>query len=329
MDTTTPLDTAPGASLATHGPTHGPTTGPTTGPTLRESWASRFVEQGFLVVDDLVGPQERAAILADAARFARGEYPVVNPPRLPDGVDDDEATHHVLAVHFPHWVSPVALDMLRHPGVVEVLSSIAGAHLAHWDGSVKACQSILFVKGPGMQGQAWHQDERYIPTRDRSLVGAWIALDDATVDNGCLWVVPGSHRTGYLHPTRAHDRPDEYDTADEAYGFDESLGVPVEVPAGSVVFFNGYLLHRSLRNRTEGFRRALVNHYLNAWSLLPWTKDAAVPGLSIATLDNRDVVPVGADPYAWKGLAATPARCFLRPRHGEAWPTDEETRSTS
>jgi ectoine hydroxylase-related dioxygenase (phytanoyl-CoA dioxygenase family) len=68
--------------------------------------------------------------------------------------------------------------------------------------SLVGTQSIFFVKGPGKSGQAWHQDEVccfwwmpvpihnvqiYIPTRDRSLCGAWIAIDDATIENGCMW----------------------------------------------------------------------------------------------------------------------------------------------
>ncbi|MEI6496324.1 MAG: phytanoyl-CoA dioxygenase family protein [Actinomycetota bacterium] len=283
---------------------------------------TQFVDNGYLVVEDLVSPAEIAALIADAARFARGDYPVLNPPTLPPDATDDVALEHVLAIHFPHWVSDVARDMVTHPGVTEVVGSLAGAHLAHWDGAVKCCQSILFVKGPGMPGQAWHQDERYIATRDRSLIGAWIALDDATVDNGCLWVVPGSHRSGYLWPAKAHENPDEYDISDESYGFDDAGAIPVEVKAGSVVFFNGYTLHRSLANRTQGFRRALVNHYLNAWSLLPWKTNGSVPGLALPLLDNRDVVPVGTDPYAWKGYAPTPSKVVLRPIDG-VWPDTE------
>lgn len=287
----------------------------------RSDLAEQFVDDGFVVVEDLVSPAEIAAVVADAARFARGEYRVLNPPDVPAGASDDEALQRILAIHFPHWVSDVARGMLLHPGVTDVLGQITGAHLPHWDGSVKCCQSILFVKGPGLPGQAWHQDERYIPTRDRSLVGAWIALDDATIDNGCLWVVPGSHRNGYLWPTRPHGDPEEYDPSDQAYGFDESAGVAVEVRAGSVVFFNGYTLHRSLRNRTSGYRRALVNHYLNAWSLLPWKTDGLIDGLAIPTLDNRNVVPVGVDPYAASGYAAEPDAVFLRPVHaGQEWP---------
>jgi ectoine hydroxylase-related dioxygenase (phytanoyl-CoA dioxygenase family) len=157
------------------------------------------------------------------------------------------------------------------------------------------------VKPPGKQGQAWHQDEFYIPTRDRSLCGAWIAIDDATVANGCLRIIPGSHRTGFIHPWREHGNLREYDGPTEMHGFDTANEVLVEVPAGSVVFFNGYTLHRSTKNRSQIYRRALVNHYMNAWSLLPWYNTEGGHG-HVAMSDNRTVVQVsGADPYAAKG----------------------------
>ena len=131
-------------------------------------------------------------------------------------------------------LSRVMEKYTRHPNISGVLSQIAGAHLAHWSGNVKCMQSMLFIKPPGYQGQSWHQDENYIPTRDRSLIGAWIAIDDAYVENGCMWVIPGSQRAGYLFPTRKHGDPDEFDTHDDmAVGFDESPQVPVEVKAGS------------------------------------------------------------------------------------------------
>ena len=165
--------------------------------------------------------------------------------------------------------------------------------------NVKSMQSMLFIKPPKFPGQAWHQDEVYIPTRDRTLTGGWIALDDATVENGCLIAIPGSHLDGYLYPQRDHNNPVEFDFAQESYGFDESGEIPVECAAGDVVFFNGYLLHRSRRNRSDRYRRALVNHYMNAYSLLPWqTRE----GERVAIADYRDIVLVaGTDPYAWKG----------------------------
>lgn len=280
--------------------------------------AEEYVRDGYLVVEGLVDEADRRRVVDDTCKFLTGEYPVANLP------DDGQ----ILAVHFPHWVSPVALDMVRHPGITDVLERITGAHLPEWDGAVKCMQSMLFFKPSGLQGQAWHQDERFIPTRDRSLVGAWISLDDATVENGCLWVIPGSHRTGMLWPTRDHGRPDEFDPTGEAYGFDDAGAVPVEVAAGSVVFFNGYLLHRSLRNRAAGSRRSLVNHYMNAWSPLPWLVDQ---GIDVGTADHRAVVSVsGDDPYApWRPVIAPPQRAFVRPRDGN-WDgvSAEEQRTT-
>jgi ectoine hydroxylase-related dioxygenase (phytanoyl-CoA dioxygenase family) len=167
--------------------------------------------------------------------------------------------------------------------------------------NIKCVQSMLLVKHAGKPGQAWHQDEYFIPTRDRSLTAAWTALDDATLDNGCLWVMPRSHKPGVLWPMGPHGRDGEFDEGHEAHGFpfDDASSVRCEVLAGGVVFFSGYLLHRSFRNRSAGFRRALVNQYMSAESLLPWDWDGRLP----ATRDNRDIVMVrGDDPYAAKGI---------------------------
>jgi phytanoyl-CoA hydroxylase len=269
-----------------------------------------FVEDGFLVLPDLVTPSEVEELRRDTAHIARGGYPCESLQPLHAEMSDDEALRNILCIHQPHYISPVMQRYARHPQVCGVLSQITAAHLQFWDGSVKCMQSMLFVKPPGFPGQAWHQDEIYIPTRDRSLIGAWIALDDATIENGCLYVIPGSHRNGYLYPQRPHTDPDEFDFAPESHGFDESAEVPVEVTAGSVVFFNGYLLHRSRRNRSEGYRRVLVNHYCNAWSLLPWSLEE---GERVATADRRNVMPVaGTDPYAWKGYDNSKKNVWLR-----------------
>jgi phytanoyl-CoA hydroxylase len=277
---------------------------------LDEAQVRRFVEEGFLVIEGLVSEAEVEELRADIVAIARGAYPCEGIEPAPADWSDQEVLEGILCIHQPHYISPVMLKYVKHPAICGVLSQITAAHLPWWDGSVKCMQSMLFVKPPEFQGQAWHQDEIYIPTRDRSLIGAWIALDDATVENGCLWVIPGSHRTGYLYPQRTHNNPDEFDFAPESYGFDESGQIPVEVKTGTVVFFNGYLLHRSLKNRSRIYRRVLVNHYCNAWSFLPWSLRE---GESVATADRRCIVPVaGIDPYAWKGYEEPPQRVWLR-----------------
>src|SRR5262249_5201723 len=98
---------------------------------------------------------------------------------------------------------------------------------------------------------------------------------------------------------------DRFDCTQEAYAFpyrDEDA-IPVELPAGAAVLFHGYLLHRSLPNTGQhGMRRALVNHYMSAESVLPWFPPGK--GQPMGLLDHRDIVLVaGEDPYAYKGTA--------------------------
>jgi ectoine hydroxylase-related dioxygenase (phytanoyl-CoA dioxygenase family) len=278
---------------------------------LSQDQVTFFVEQGYLVLPDLITPAEIEELKQDTVALARGRYECEGIKPVPAEYSDQQVLESILCIHQPHFVSPVMKKYVRHEKICGALSQITAAHLAHWDGSVKCMQSMLFVKPPGFQGQAWHQDEIYIPTRDRSLIGAWIAMDDATIKNGCLWVLPGSHKTGYLYPQHAHGNDDEFDFAPESYGFDESEEVPVEVKSGAVVFFNGHLLHRSRKNRSDIYRRVLVNHYMNAWSRLPWSLRE---GESVATADRRNIVPVaGVDPYEWKGIEEAPNQVYLRP----------------
>ncbi len=277
---------------------------------LNNEQVQGFVRDGFLVQPDVVGPEEIEELKADTLNIARGKYPCEGIKPMAADAADAQVLANILCVHQPHYISPVIQKYVLHPKICGILSQITAAHLPDWDGSVKCMQSMLFVKPPGFQGQAWHQDEVYIPTRDRSLIGAWIALDDATIENGCLWVIPGSQQRGYMYPQRAHNNDEEFDFAPESHGFDQSKEVPVQVKKGTVVFFNGYLLHRSLKNRSQIYRRVLVSHYMNAWSLLPWHLAA---GQTPANADVRTIVPVaGIDPYEWKGYQAPTKDVWLR-----------------
>lgn len=254
-----------------------------------------YRQHGYVAMSGLVTPDEISALREDAVRICRGEYPCEQLPPASAAESDEQALSRYLCIHHPHKISPVILAMIRHPAIVEVLTTLIGPN-------VKCMQSMLFIKPPRFPGQACHQDEIYIPTRDRSLTGAWIALDDATVENGCLWVLPGSHADGILYQQRDHGNPLEFDSAQEAYGFDGAAEIPVECRAGDVLFFNGYLLHRSRKNRSTRYRRVLVNHYMNANSLLPWLA-ATADGVPAARADHRDIIMVaGTDPYAAAGI---------------------------
>jgi ectoine hydroxylase-related dioxygenase (phytanoyl-CoA dioxygenase family) len=259
--------------------------------------AERYSEDGYLVVHGLVSRSELEELKADTVAIFRGRYPVEGIVKADDSEPDDAVLAKYLCIHQPHKISEIQRSFIHHSKVVDVLKEIIGP-------DVKCMQSMLFVKPAGFPGQAWHQDERYIPTEDRSLTGAWIAIDDATVENGCLWVIPGSHKWE-LCATAPQAANDEYDGIGEtAIGLDEASAIPAEAPSGSVVFFNGYLLHQSKRNRSNGFRRALVNHYMSARSRLRWC----------GREDYRDIEMVcGVDPWAERGLEQISSP-WLRPR---------------
>ncbi len=254
-----------------------------------------YAENGYYILPDALTAAEVEELRAETTAICKGERGDVDgfEPNVPGEVEDDVLRRY-LCIHFPHKISEVMLGYLGHRHIAEVLTQVIGPN-------VKCMQSMLFIKATGKPGQAWHQDEFFIPTRDRTLTGAWIALDDATVENGCLWVIPGSHKRGIIWPQHDHDDP-RFDCAGEAYGFpyrDED-SIPVEVKAGALVFFNGYLLHRSFPNRAQsGYRRVLVNHYMSAESYLPWRSPKEDEHM--ATADYRDVVMIaGEDPYPWK-----------------------------
>lgn len=261
--------------------------------------AEFFRKNGFAVLEQAFTMQEVEALRRDAAKICRGDYGMVRglSPAQPGESDDDMLRRH-LCIHFPHKLSPVMAQVIAHPATVSFLTAVIGPN-------VKCMQSMLFIKATGKPGQAWHQDEFYIPTRDRSLLGGWVALDGATTENGCLWAIPGSHKHGILWPQHEHgDRRFDCGGESMSFPYTDEDAVPIPVQAGSIVFFNGYLLHRSLPNRAQaGYRRALVNHYMSAESLLPWTMTEG--NESVATADNRDIVMVaGIDPYAYKGTVS-------------------------
>lgn len=289
----------------------------------RAACAQFFQENGYYVYENALTPDEIETLRRDTTHICRGEAGAVRGLASTEATDsDDDVLRRYVCIHFPHKISETIYQYVAHPQMVEVLTTVIGPN-------VKCMQSMLFIKAAGKPGQAWHPDEYFIPTRDRSLTGGWIALDDATVENGCLWVIPGSHKQGVIWPTH-YQKDARFDCTEEAFQFPyrHEDAVPVEVKAGSIVFFNGYLLHRSLPNKAQsGYRRALVNHYMSAESLLPWMAHRA--GEPAGRADHRDIVIVaGKDPYAYKGLINVMESHVRRDKEGGCGNQDQNLIST-
>ena len=276
-----------------------------TGSNIKKEHVNFYQKSGFLVAQNLLSHLEVEEIKDETLKIFRGERGFIDglQPAIPEESEIDTLRKY-LCIHFPHKLSEIIFKYLKHPQIAHILQRIVSPN-------IKAMQSMLFVKAPGKPGQSWHQDEYYIPTRDCSLTGVWIAIDDADADNGCLWVLPQSHRPAKIYTRSLYHGHDygEHDTIDPTL-FDESQALPVAVKSGSVIFFNGYLLHSSKRNlSTSRFRRALVNHYMSAESYLPWDQDGKFP----LKEDMRDIVMIaGKDPYRHKGIEQL-NQAYLRP----------------
>jgi phytanoyl-CoA hydroxylase len=123
--------------------------------------------------------------------------------------------------------------------------------------------TMLINKPPHVDGRhPLHQDLLYFPFRPADkIIAAWTALERITKENGCLSVVPGSHKRGLLK----HENPD-WEFLNNAYFGAQGAGpeterVYVEMEEGDTVFFHPVLLHGSGRNKTSGFRRAISAHF--------------------------------------------------------------------
>lgn len=124
----------------------------------------------------------------------------------------------------------------------------------------------------------WHQDSGYGRLEPPTDLTIWIALSDTDERNGCLWILPGSHRLG-LQP---HHRAGRLIGAD-VNSQKENQGIPVPMAAGDALLFSGHLLHRSLENRTRVARHALYLRY-------------CTPDVIMVNAGNR---PVLEDGYSW------------------------------
>ncbi|MEK3890496.1 phytanoyl-CoA dioxygenase family protein [Bacillus sp. FSL K6-3431] len=161
-----------------------------------------------------------------------------------------------LRVFNPHLHDGFSLQMMKLPIVRGVLAQMLG------DEAV-GIQSMYFYKSPGSPGQAAHQDYYYIHNEPNTLTAAWIAMEDVDEENGCLWVLPGSHKEGLLSHGRVKDKSEHESWTDEAEGADLSKQLPVVMEKGDIVFFHNLLIHSSGKNRTEDrWRRSYVCHYI-------------------------------------------------------------------
>ena len=161
--------------------------------------------------------------------------------------------------HAMHDVDPDVSAFCRSQGFIGAADAVGMA-------SPRLLQSMIIFKNPEVGGEvSIHTDHTFLWTEPQSAIGFWVAIDDATQENGCLWALPGGHRT----PVKSRFQRTPEGNATEMIVFDEepypSDGwVPLEVEAGTLIALHGTLPHYSAPNLSEKPRLAFTLHCIEA-----------------------------------------------------------------
>ena len=227
-------------------------------PDEQEQWD----RDGYVVRERVFDRDDCEALAAVAGELATGRaaarHARKNALVAAGKVADTGGVETMHSAIMPHTASDLFRRRVRDPRLTDVVADLIGPDLV-------VHNSLFIFKSPGIGLPfPWHQDLWYFRKRfeTETTIGTWQAIDDAAVSNGCLWVIPGSHLGEILeHDELEGDQQQEFKRA--RVPADET-GIPVEVPAGSVLFFHSRLLHRSEHNRSDRWRRTYVCHYLSA-----------------------------------------------------------------
>lgn len=149
--------------------------------------------------------------------------------------------------------SPDWLDFATQRDIIDMVTQLIGNDVILWG-------TTLFGK-PARNGKEtpWHQDGDYYPIRPLETLSIWIALDDATVENGCMRFVPGSHKKRQLFGHHREENPDlTINVVCDREHFDESTTFNLELKAGQLSFHDVYMIHGSHANKTDRRRAAFV-----------------------------------------------------------------------
>lgn len=166
--------------------------------------------------------------------------------------------------HAVHDLDPVFSSFSRTPELAALASDEGFS------------QPLLFHSGyifkqPQIGGEVvMHQDATFLYTDPVTVVGHWFAMEDATVDNGCLWVIPGTHRSPLrIRFVRESETDCHFETYDSAPWLKEQGGIPLEVKKGALISFKGLLVHGSAPNKSDKSRHAYTLHLIDASANLP------------------------------------------------------------
>lgn len=221
-----------------------------------------FHQNGYLVIEDAFSTEEIEEALAGMVYLMDGKKPGFRAiqfesklAKLKDEMKPQERRDAIRKIfNFVHHETRLKA-LSEHEGLTQVLKQIMG------DTPV-LFQDMALVKPPrhGTE-KPWHQDCAYFNLAQGTIVvGVWIALDEATADNGCMHIIPGSHNEGPM----IHFNRRDWQICDTDVPIARDTMVPL--PPGGCLFWHGLLHHGSPVNHSSKRRRALQFHYKPASS---------------------------------------------------------------
>lgn len=270
-----------------------------------------YHENGYLGVENVLSAEEVTDLRRVTDEFVEKSREVTEHT----GVFDLEPGHTSEAPRVRRIKSPVAQHIvynqtLRHDRILDVVEQLIGPGVSH-NGNK------LNMKYPEFGSPVeWHQDWAFYPHTNDDLLAVGVAIDDMSLENGCLMVIPGSHKG----PTYDHHQNGAFVGAVTDPNFSTDNAVPVEVKAGGISIHHVRMLHGSAPNTSSKPRRLLLLQYcaVDAWPLsgADWDSFKSLVLRGEATNQARMIAaPVRlARPYAERGGSIYEVQTLLENR---------------
>ena len=224
---------------------------------------STWEENGYFIRYDVFTEAENDVLrhIADDLALGKRAFPSANINQnalVRDGKAEASGIHAMHKIHHVSCFCPEFLERVRDPRLTDPIVDLLGP-------DILGLNNLYIWKSPKIGlGFPWHQDKWYFNWQYKTdmTVATWTAIDAADKDNGCLYVIPGSHKHGVQkHEDLEGSQQNEFKIVRAARDED---GIAVELPPGGVVWFNSQILHKSTDNHSERFRRSNVAHYISA-----------------------------------------------------------------
>lgn len=241
----------------------------------------RYHLDGYLGPYTLCSPEEMADL---RARIDFALHPDRESERLPSMINAlNPAMRRGFGRHHDH---PFLFDMANSPAIKERVASIMGEDMLLW-------RTMFFSKESGGKLIPWHQDYDGWLIEPMLVTSAWLAIDEATRDNGCVELIPGSHRKIYPLVPTPPDVMDGFPQMADPGTFDESNAVSMELKPGQFFLFNERTLHRSKPNATPHRRLGMAMRYIPTM-------------VRVLDPDDQAILISGEDSFHFNRLAPVP-----------------------